>query len=160
MPTPTTPPATALKLSGKLAWLEGQCIPPFNCRHLLPIFPFLLRRGITRTHFFPHLIRISFVAETIYIIVMCAWRNLRGCLCSCFVLICLFVSPHCWARGPSIIHYCKIEQDITNGDIKTFKSPQNLKKGAVSIDIFQSQGIGKDKLRKSLLNTIDSKTPF
>lgn len=112
------------------------------------------------THFFPHLIRISFVAETIYIIVMCAWRNLRGCLCSCFVLICLFVSPHCWARGPSIIHYCKIEQDITNGDIKTFKSPQNLKKGAVSIDIFQSQGIGKDKLRKSLLNTIDSKTPF
>ena len=32
------------------------------------------------------------MAETIYIIVMCAWRNLRGCLCSCFVLICLFVS--------------------------------------------------------------------
>ena len=99
--------------------------------------------------------------ETIYIIVMCAWRNLRGCLCSCFVLICLFVST--LLGTPRIIHHCKIKQRYytkISKCIQTFISPQNQQKLSVSFDIFESHRIGKDKLRKFLLNTIDSKTPF
>ena len=104
---PTSPPV--LKLSGKLsrrekvnAFLRSIAdTPPFDL-----FFPVAF--GITKTHFFPHLIRISFVAETIYIIVMCAWQNLRGCLCSCFVLIPLFVSALVVAHS-GIIH-CMMKQ--------------------------------------------------
>ena len=75
----------------------------------------------------------------------------------------LLVCLHTVGHPPRIIHHCKIKQRYytkISKCIQTFISPQNQQKLAVSFDIFESPGIGKDKLRKFLLNTIDSKTPF
>ena len=76
------------------------------------------------------------------------------------LLVCLHTVGHTTASYTTARRNKDTTKD-TPTDISTFRHLNLHKTNIVSFDIFQSQGIGKDRqIKKVCLNTIDSKTPF